>query len=106
VSELGEKRDDGKLRFDLLPWGAVREVVRVLTFGAAKYARTHNWIHVPDARERYFAALHRHLDAWWAGEAVDPESKLHHLAHAGCCLCFLLAFEVDENVAQRMRERR
>jgi hypothetical protein len=32
----------------------------------------------------------RHVHAWRAGETKDPESGLHHLAHAGCCLLFML----------------
>jgi len=83
------KDDNGKPRWDLIPWGQVSQVVRVLTFGAAKYAPD-GWQHVPEARERYFAATHRHLERWWAGERVDPESGLPHLAHAVCCLLFLM----------------
>jgi len=90
----GRKDDGEKLRWDLLPWSATREIVRVLTFGARKYA-PENWRKVPESRSRYFAALHRHLDAWWSGEVLDPESGAHHLAHAGCCLLFLLTFEVE-----------
>jgi hypothetical protein len=51
------------------------------------------WQKVPNAKERYFAALMRHLTAWWDGERADPESGLHHLAHAGCCLLFLIWFD-------------
>jgi len=88
----GQKLDDEKDRWDLLPVGSVRQVVRVLTYGARKYA-PHNWQKVSHARERYFAASLRHLSAWWEGEKVDPESGLPHLAHATCCLLFLMWFE-------------
>lgn len=101
---VGRKDDGGKLRFDLVPWRALREVVAVLTVGGAKYG-AHNWIFVPEARERYFAALQRHVGAWWTGEANDPDDGLHHLAHALCCGFFLLAFEVDPEVARRRAER-
>jgi hypothetical protein len=40
----------------------------------------------------FFAALLRHLFAWWRGEELDPESGLSHLAHAGCCLMFLMEY--------------
>lgn len=33
----GVKKDEGKLRWSLLPWDAVEEVVKVLMFGANKY---------------------------------------------------------------------
>lgn len=88
----GLKHDQDKARWDLLPWRAASEVVDVLTFGAQKYAPD-NWRHVPDARRRYFAALLRHLVAWWLGEQRDPESGRHHLAHAVCCAMFLMELE-------------
>lgn len=76
----------------LLPWDSVRQVVQVLAYGAKKYA-PNNWQKVPDARERYFSAAERHLIAWQQGEDRDFESGLPHLAHAACCLLFLLWFE-------------
>lgn len=90
--KTGNKADDGKDRWDLLPTKAVRAVVKVLTFGAKKYA-PENWRKVPDARRRYYAAALRHLTAWWEGETDDPETGLHHLAHAACCIIFLLEVE-------------
>lgn len=86
------KKDHGKPMWDLLPMSSVRSIVGVLTFGAAKYA-PEQWQQVPDARRRYFSAMMRHLDAWWGGEKTDTESGLPHLAHAGCCLLFLLWFD-------------
>ncbi len=85
----GTKNDSGKDRWDLLPVRGTRLIVKVLTFGAAKYA-PENWRKVPNARERYYAAAMRHLTAWWEGERDDPETGLPHLAHAGCCIIFLL----------------
>jgi hypothetical protein len=60
----------------------------VLTFGAKKY-QTNSWQKV-EPKERYFAACLRHLTAWQKGEQLDQESHLPHLAHALCCLMFLL----------------
>jgi hypothetical protein len=90
----GRKFDAGKLRWDLLPWREVREVVDVLTQGAAKY-EPNNWQVVPDARNRYFAAAQRHILAWWGGEERDPEMHTHHLANAVCCLLFLMWFDLN-----------
>lgn len=90
----GRKDDDDKQRWDLVPYDALGQIVNVLTFGARKYD-PRNW----EKGIRYgrvFAALQRHLTAWWEGEDMDPESKQHHLAHAGCCLLFLLAYETRE----------
>lgn len=91
AGKLGIKFDNGseKLRWDLLPWEEIEEVVKVLTLGAFKYA-DHNWKYVPENRKRYFAAAMRHLVAWFKGEKLDKESGLNHLAHAICCILFLL----------------
>jgi hypothetical protein len=86
----GDKFDSAKSRWDLLPLDSVGRIVEVLTYGAKKYAPD-NWRKVPDANNRYFAAALRHLAAWKLGEHLDPESGLPHLAHAGCCILFLLA---------------
>ena len=89
TTEEGRKFDREKLRWDLVPWDSVEQIVDVLTYGAKKYAPD-NWKSVPEGRTRYFAALCRHLFAWWRGEKIDPESGKPHLAHVGCCVLFLL----------------
>jgi hypothetical protein len=88
----GRKDDTGKDPWDLLPWDAVREVVKVLAFGAKKYA-PRNW-EKGMAYSRLYAATMRHMIAWWDGERSDPETGFSHLSHAGCCVLFLLAFEL------------
>lgn len=99
----GRKDDKGKLRYSLVPWRTLEEVVRVLEHGAAKYGAD-NWRKVPDARRRYADAAMRHfvpyLRALIAGEDTadinkDAETGLHHLAHAVCCLLFLLDLELE-----------
>jgi hypothetical protein len=89
----GRKFDGGKPQYGLLPPLALRATVDVLTFGAAKY-EPDNWKHVPDSKRRYFDALQRHLWAYKEGEVIDPESSMHHLAHAMCCLMFLYEHDV------------
>jgi len=84
----GRKFDGGKLQYSLIPPMALKEMVHVLTFGAEKY-EPDNWKHVPDSKRRYFDAMQRHIWAWKEGEQIDPESGIHHLAHAACCLFFL-----------------
>ena len=90
----GRKDDAGKPEYRLLPTRGIKAIVDVLTFGAGKYA-PNNWQLVPDARDRYTDALLRHIFAWLDGETHDPESGLHHLGHAGCCLLFLMHFELE-----------
>lgn len=89
------KHDAGKWRFSLVPMNAIRSVIDVLEFGAKKYAPD-NWKTVPDARKRYFDATIRHVTAWWSGEKDDGESGLPHLAHAICCLLFLLWLDEEQ----------
>lgn len=87
------KKDGDKLGVHLLPVRALEEITKVLDFGAKKYA-PNNWRRV-DRRSRYYSAALRHLFAYWRGEDFDPESGLRHLAHAGCCVMFLLSCEVE-----------
>ena len=80
-----------KPRLELVPWPAINEIAEVLTYGAKKYD-ANNWCR--GARwGRYFAALCRHIFAWWGGEDKDPETGYSHLAHAGCCLVFLMEYQ-------------
>lgn len=88
----GKKFDNGKAPWDLLPFDAVEQIVRVLEFGAGKYG-AYNWSKGMD-HSRLFAAAMRHLTAHWRGENADPETGLSHLAHAGCCLLFLIAYQL------------
>ena len=93
---IGTKADGGKPKPRLLHEsmaGAVASVVDVLTFGAAKYSDD-NWKNVEP--KRYTDALYRHLNAHHKGEANDAESGLPHLAHAACCVLFLLHHEVNK----------
>ena len=48
---------------------------------------------VENPKERYYDAAMRHLYAWFNGEPKDIETGESHLAHAICCLLFLLWFE-------------
>lgn len=88
----GVKYDAGKNRWDLLPFRALDEVVKVYTYGAQKYD-DHNW-RKGMRWGRVIAALFRHTTAWLRGEQVDAESGLHHLAHATFCLLSLLEFDL------------
>jgi hypothetical protein len=92
----GIKFDGGKPQWSLLPFKALREVVDVLTYGAKKYAPD-NWKKVPNAKQRYIDAGFRHFTAYAGGEKLDSETGKSHLAHAICCLLYLLAFEVGEH---------
>ncbi len=85
------KFDGGKLPFHLLSTEAMNQTAAVLAFGAQKYA-AHNW-RKGFVWSRPLSAAMRHITAFNAGEDKDPESGLSHLAHAACCIMFLLEFE-------------
>lgn len=89
------KFDAGKWRLSLVPVRCLTQIVQVLEFGAKKY-KEDNWQTVPDARRRYYDAAIRHLTAWWDGEKLDSESNMPHLAHAACCVIFLLWLDDEE----------
>ena len=85
------KFDTDKLPLNLLSTEAMNQTAAVLKFGAIKYAE-HNW-RKGFAWSRPLAAAMRHITAFNDGENTDPESGLSHLAHAACCIMFLLEFE-------------
>ena len=93
---LGLKFDKGKLRYSLIPPTATHAIAEVLTFGAEKYA-PNSWQHVPNAHERYLDALMRHLEAYRAGELIDPESLLPHMSHLLCNAAFLSYFDSKDS---------
>lgn len=90
----GKKFDEGKPMMGALPPRAELAIAEVITFGASKYGRD-NWQLVPGWRIRYTDALLRHVNAYRRGEEFDEESGKSHLAHAGCCLMFLLEKELE-----------
>ena len=95
--KTGVKFDQDKPQWTLVPFKAFDEVVKVLTIGAKKYAPD-NWKKVPNARQRYIDAAFRHMSAYAGGEKLDAETGKSHLAHAMCCLLFLLAFDLDSSL--------
>ncbi|CAB4167992.1 hypothetical protein UFOVP1666_122 [uncultured Caudovirales phage] len=91
----GRKFDGDKLQYGLLPVSSLKDVVKVLTFGAKKYEKD-NWKYVPDGKSRYFDAAQRHLWAYKEGELNDPETGISHIAHAICCLMFINDLDLND----------
>lgn len=89
--EAGVKFDDGKLPLDLISPYYLDGTAAILQFGAKKYA-AYNWAKGMKW-SRVYAALMRHMWAWWRGEKVDKETGMSHLWHASCCLMFLVHYE-------------
>ena len=87
----GQKFDQDKPPVQLLSSVALISIAEVLQFGAKKYA-PHNW-RKGFVWSRLLGAAMRHILAFNDGEDKDPETGLSHLAHAGCCIMFLIEFE-------------
>lgn len=85
------KHDSGKPGMNLLSREALEQIALVMDFGKEKYA-AHNW-RKGFVWSRPLSAALRHIMAFNDGEDKDPESGLSHLAHAACCIMFLLEFE-------------
>ena len=85
------KFDTGKLRMDLVPTEAISALAQILTDGAQKYGER-SWERGMEWG-RVYAALQRHLLAWWSGQDTDPESGHPHLWHVLTNAMFLVAYE-------------
>jgi len=64
-----------------LPAPVLMECGLVKLHGDLKYG-AYNWRHAGVRSSVYFDAALRHLNAWWEGEDIDPDSGEHHIAHA------------------------
>jgi len=93
MSNTGLRYNAGKPRMSLLPFDALREVAKVLTFGAQKYA-PHNWRKGLTWSETYDSLI-RHLTARLSGELRDPETGELHTAQIACNALFLVSFELS-----------
>lgn len=100
----GFKYDGGKPRMDLIPPKPLLVLGQVYAMGAKKYA-DRQWEQGMDWG-RVYAALQRHLQYFWGGEDIDPESGLPHLAHAAWNVITLLEYmetcpELDSRATAR-----
>ena len=82
-----ERFNNGKLQWGLVDFPSLEDMVRVLEFGAKKYA-PNNWKKGFPTVE-LSESLMRHLFAYLGGEDNDPESGLPHVGHIMCNAMFL-----------------
>jgi hypothetical protein len=92
MKKLGMRFNSGKVRLDLLPFGAISEVANVSTYGSRKYD-DENWRKGLKFKDTYRAIL-SHAFKWFTGEQYDPESGCHHLAHAAWNCLAIVEFEL------------
>ncbi|MEH3065308.1 MAG: DUF5664 domain-containing protein [Methylobacterium radiotolerans] len=82
-----------KLPLELIPRVALVQEAAVLGLGAdcpAKAYGRHNWRQDPIDAETYIGAMERHLTLWTAGEDLDEQSGVSHLAHIRATCAILL----------------
>lgn len=90
----GGQKGDKLARHDLLPPDIVNELAEHYGKGARKYADRNMEKGYPWSKS--YAACHRHLNAFWQGENVDPEMGSLHLI-AAAWHCFTMAWFLRHN---------
>lgn len=85
--ETGGRKETKLARFDLIPPDILHELAEHYGRGAAKYGERNMENGYPWSLS--YAALQRHLNAWWQGEDDDPETGHSHLI-AAAWHCFTL----------------
>ena len=78
--------NEGKLEWSLVDYQAFEPMVKVLMFGAKKYA-PNNWKKGLELN-KIMDSLMRHIVAIQSGEDIDPESSLPHIGHIQCNVMF------------------
>jgi hypothetical protein len=90
-----------KLPLHLWPETATALGCLGLLDGALKYGRS-NFREAGIRSSVYFDAARRHLNAWFEGEDLDPDSGLPHLAH----VLATVAIVVDAQAAGKLQDDR
>lgn len=88
--------ESGKSRLDQLPPKATVKLGEVFGYGAKKYGNW-NWAEYAGewSDQQLIGSTLRHLMAYQAGEDIDPESGLTHLAHAAANAMMLLELKIN-----------
>lgn len=85
-----------KVPYSCVPAPVMAEVALAMMEGALKYGR-HNYRTVGVRASVYYDAARRHLDAWWEGEDIDPDSELSHITKAIASLTVIRDSMIREN---------
>lgn len=93
IPTVGRKDDQDKLRYDLIDVDFEEEMAKVITEGAKKY-EPNSWQNVEDAKNRYYAALRRHVVAIRKGQFRNEEDgDVSHFAQIAINAMFLYVLE-------------
>jgi len=77
-----------KAPLSTVPMQVVYRIGLAMLEGARKYGR-HNYRSMGVKASVYFDAMQRHINVWWEGEDIDPDSGLNHIDKAMACLTVL-----------------
>lgn len=78
--------NEGKPQWSYVHFKSLEPMVRVLEFGAIKYAPK-NWMK-PMELNKILESMQRHLAALFDGEEVDSETGISHMGHIQCNAMF------------------
>lgn len=95
TSSTGGQKGSKLARHDLIPTLPLDFLAKVYGMGAKKYD-DNNW-RLGYKWSLNYAAMQRHLLAFWSGQDLDEESGLPHLAHAAWHCFALLEFSQSGN---------
>jgi hypothetical protein len=89
-----DRYNDSKLKWSLVDFDSLEEMVKVLEFGIEKY-EIDNWkLGMPTLE--ICESMLRHLFAYMRGENSDSESGLSHIGHIMCNAMFLSYMEKNK----------
>lgn len=81
-----------KVPLHLVPPSAIAAMSMAFSDGASKYG-PYNWRDNAISSSVYYAALQRHIMAWWDGEEIAEDSGVSHLGHAMACIALIVDSE-------------
>ncbi len=101
-NDTAQKFDGEKNRMELIPASAIEALGRAMTYGSRKYD-DHNWANGFEW-DRLVGSLLRHMNAWRAGQDLDPESGLSHIDHV-LANAAMLAAHIEEGLGNDNRRK-
>lgn len=93
VSETGGEKGVKPQRYSLIPVEPLALLAELYGNGAKKYA-AHNFRNGYEWSKSYDAAM-RHMNAFWAGEDIDPEMGVPHVICAAWHMFTLTTFMIE-----------
>lgn len=98
MGRQAKRFNSGKLRWGLVDYTSLEEMLKVLEAGAIKYAPG-NWqkgLH----REEILESMQRHLIALFNGEEIDEDLGTHHMGNIMCNAMFYLYHKRNKSFAK------